>query len=133
MAQQETPEERAIAFGRVVAKAREDAWLSVREAADRAGISEGRWRQVELGYQQVRAGVRVSVRPRPQTVRVMAEAVGADPRKWLARAGHKVPKDLPSLDPHPVGLGLDAEADGLTQEQVDAVRAVIRGMKARDE
>jgi len=33
------------------------AKLSAREAARRAGISEGRWRQIASGYQVVSAGV----------------------------------------------------------------------------
>lgn len=36
-------------------------------------------------------------------------------------------------DAEPVGLGLDADADGLTPAQIEAVRAVIRSMKAPPE
>lgn len=62
--------------------------LSIREAARRAGISEGRWRQVELGYQQVGGGITVPVQPRPQTLAAMCKAISADVAHALQLAGH---------------------------------------------
>lgn len=62
--------------------------LSVRESAKRAGISEGRWRQVELGYQQVGNGITVPVQPRPQTLAAMCKAISADVAQALRLAGH---------------------------------------------
>lgn len=63
--------------------------MSIREAARRAGISEGRWRQVELGYQKMAGGLEAPVHPRPETVVAMCKAVAADPQKGLELAGHR--------------------------------------------
>lgn len=62
--------------------------MSIREAARRAGISESRWRQVELGYQQMAGNIKVPVHPRPETVAAMCNAVATDVRRGLELAGH---------------------------------------------
>jgi hypothetical protein len=62
------------------------AKLSAREAARRAGISEGRWRQIAGGYQVVSAGVYAPVRGPAQTLARMAAVVGVTPAQ-LRRAG----------------------------------------------
>jgi hypothetical protein len=46
-------------WGAAIAAACRQAGLSARAAARRAGISEGRWRQITGGYQVVRPGVYV--------------------------------------------------------------------------
>jgi hypothetical protein len=61
--------------------------MSKREAARRAGISEGRWRQVVTGKQKAGGGVVVPANPRRETVIAMARAVGADANEALRRAG----------------------------------------------
>jgi hypothetical protein len=53
--------------------------LSAREAARRAGISEGRWRQIAGGYQVVSAGVYAPVRGPAATLARMAAVVGVTP------------------------------------------------------
>lgn len=63
--------------------------LSFRKAADAAGMSEGRWRQIELGYQQVASGVRVPAKPKAMTVASMAVVVGMDVDEALVLAGHE--------------------------------------------
>lgn len=68
--------------------------LSKRQAARRAGISEGRWRQIVTGQQKA-GGVVIPVNPRKDTVIAMAEAVGADVSDALVAAGFD-PVDLPS-------------------------------------
>ena len=62
--------------------------MSVREAARRADISEGRWRQVELGFQRMAGGIEVPVHPRPETAAAMARAVGGDVAEALRLTGH---------------------------------------------
>jgi transcriptional regulator with XRE-family HTH domain len=62
------------------------AKLSAREAARRAGISEGRWRQIASGYQVVSAGVYAPVRGPAGTLARMAAVVGVTPAQ-LRRAG----------------------------------------------
>jgi hypothetical protein len=60
--------------------------MSAREAARRAGISEGRWRQITGGYQVVSAGVYAPVRGPAATVARMAAVVGVTPAQ-LRQAG----------------------------------------------
>lgn len=63
--------------------------MSKREAARRAGIAEARWRQIVRGTQRI-SGVDVPVSTRPDTLRRMAAAVGADPAAVLVAAGFPV-------------------------------------------
>jgi hypothetical protein len=67
-------------------KALAGAKLSAREAARRAGISEGRWRQIAGGYQVVSAGVYAPVRGPAETLARMAAVVGVTPAQ-LTEAG----------------------------------------------
>lgn len=55
--------------------------LSIRGVAKAAGISEGRWRQIENGYQSVRKGEYIDVRAPADTLARMAKAVGASPEQ----------------------------------------------------
>ena len=59
--------------------ARKSLGLSKRAAAKRAGISEGRWRQITVGHMRV-GGVEVPVNTKPETLEAMARAVSGEPR-----------------------------------------------------
>jgi transcriptional regulator with XRE-family HTH domain len=66
--------------GVLIESARTQARLSVREAARRAGISEGWWRQVVKGYQSLSGGSFGTVRGVPaETIAKMARAAGVTP------------------------------------------------------
>lgn len=78
-------EDQATAFGEAIKQAR--GGRSVRAMAVRAGMSEGRWRQLEKGYQQVGQGQKIPARPRVNTVMAMARAVGMDVTEALHLAG----------------------------------------------
>ena len=65
----ETPE------GRLIGRATADARVSVRKAAQQAGISESRWRQVVKGAQAISKGVQVPVVAPAATLARMAKAV----------------------------------------------------------
>lgn len=68
--------------GVLIESAREDAGLSKREAARRAGISEGWWRTVVKGYQSLGGGDRGAVRDTPaKTIAKMAAVVGVTPEQ----------------------------------------------------
>lgn len=69
-------------------RARSGLRISIREAARRAGISENRWRQVEAGYQTVRAAIRVPAVATAATLAAMAYVVGLTPAE-LAGAGRE--------------------------------------------
>jgi hypothetical protein len=73
-------------WGALLTEALATAKLSAREAARRAGISEGRWRQIAGGYQVVSPGVYAPVHGPAQTLARMAAAVGVTPAQ-LTRAG----------------------------------------------
>lgn len=60
--------------------------LSARKASARAGISEGRWRQIMNGYQTVSRGNHIPVIGPPETVAAMADAVDLTPEA-LAEVG----------------------------------------------
>lgn len=63
-------------WGTLIAAALGSAGISAREAARRAGISEGRWRQISSGYQVVSPGVYTRVRGPAATLAKMAAVAG---------------------------------------------------------
>ena len=72
--------------GALIAAALKRSRLSARKAAERAGMSEGRWRQIVKGYQTVSAGTNAPVRGPAETVARMAKVVGVTPEQ-LEEAG----------------------------------------------
>ena len=101
-------------WGVLMTKALVRAKLSAREAARRAGISEGRWRQIASGYQVVSAGVYAPVRGPAGTLARMAAVVGVTPAQ-LRRAGR--------TDAARALAAAPAEAD-VGQELLQRVRAM---------
>jgi transcriptional regulator with XRE-family HTH domain len=65
--------------GELIRKARNAAGLSIRAAAERTGISEGRWRQIESGYQSVTQGVFIPTIGPANTLAKMAKTVDLTP------------------------------------------------------
>src|SRR5580693_6565421 len=102
-------------WGAVLATALKRAGLSAREASRRAGISEGRWRQIASGYQVVSPGVYAAVRGPAATLARMAAVAGVtaaqlceagreDAARELARQQQRLPGEemlerLRGLDP----------------------------------
>jgi transcriptional regulator with XRE-family HTH domain len=74
------------AWGALISAARNRAGLSAREAARRAGISEGRWRQIAGGYQVVSTGIYARVHGPAATLARMAAVTGVTPAE-LSAAG----------------------------------------------
>lgn len=77
--------------------------LSARQAATKAGMSEGRWRQIVSGYQSAR-GQHIPVTAPAPTLAHMAKAVGLTPED-LTEAGRgdaaDVLRDLAQTRPEP--------------------------------
>jgi transcriptional regulator with XRE-family HTH domain len=73
-------------WGILISAALARAGLSAREAARRARLSEGRWRQITAGYQVVRPGVYEPVRGPAATLARMAAVAGVTPEQ-LREAG----------------------------------------------
>lgn len=67
--------------GHLIAAAAERLGISIREAARRAGISYGRWRQITQGYQNVSPGSYAVVHAPARTVAKMALVVGITPEQ----------------------------------------------------
>lgn len=72
--------------GELLDRARVALGITQREAARRAKISEGRWRQVVTGVQR-QGGVSIPVNPKPSTLAAMARAVEANVAAVMAAAG----------------------------------------------
>lgn len=87
-------------WGLLIAQALKKSRMSAREAAKRAGMSDGRWRQIVSGYQTVSAGVYAPVRGPAETLARMAQVVGVTPEQ-LEQAGRSDAaaelRELPSL------------------------------------
>jgi hypothetical protein len=67
--------------GKLIAAAAERQDLSIREAARRAGISYGRWRQIVTGYQNVSPGSYAPVHAPARTLAKMAAVVRVTPEQ----------------------------------------------------
>lgn len=65
--------------------------MSKREAARRASISEGRWRQIVTGVQRMGKGNVIPTTTKPETLIAMARAVRADVHAVLTAAGFEPP------------------------------------------
>jgi hypothetical protein len=123
--------------GRLIAAAAKSKNLSIREAARRAGLSYGRWRQVTAGYQNVSPGEFAIVNAPALTVARMAAAVNLTPEQVETQGQRPdaaaimrsddidltapdVPPDsalppiLQGLDPHELGPYLAAVERDLT-------------------
>ena len=71
-------------WGALIISALQAAGLSAREAARRAGLSEGRWRQITGGYQVVSPGVYARVLGPAGTLAKMAAVAGVSPAELRA-------------------------------------------------
>lgn len=98
-------------LGPVLTRAREEAGLSKRAAARRAGISEQLWRRLETGYYTVQ-GERIPINGRDgqnkgagaETIAAAALAVLLDPREALALVGYAPDAAIDPEDPVAVPL-----------------------------
>ncbi|MFI5783197.1 helix-turn-helix domain-containing protein [Nocardia sp. NPDC051570] len=113
-------------FGRLVQEARESAGLSKREAAKRAGISEARWRQLELGYEVIRQQT-FPVKTTPETVAHIAKALGLSRDELLVAAGFDPAMvDIPDeVTFEPVDFA------GLTTDDIEKVRSYVAFLKSQ--
>jgi transcriptional regulator with XRE-family HTH domain len=114
--------------------------MTQREAARLAGISDARWRQLVTGYQSVGQGHYAPLTARAETLARMAAAVGVTPeqlaevdREDAAAVLIRINRE-PAEPTHrsgPVGTGVDpVDLASLSPEELEAVRAVIRAMRA---
>lgn len=84
--------------GRLIAAALKRSGLSARAAAQRAGISDARWRQIVSGYQTV-SGTRVPVRAPADTLARMAQVVGVTAEQLADDGREDAADELRDLGP----------------------------------
>lgn len=111
--------------GQLMQRARETAGYSKRQAAEKAGISEGRWRQLEDGW-EVSRGVRQPVRTTPKTMAQIAHAMGIDESKLLRAAGFR-PDQAAVADVVREQRSIDVS--DLTVDEIAQVRSYISFLK----
>ncbi|WP_157834446.1 helix-turn-helix domain-containing protein [Mycobacteroides abscessus] len=110
--------------------------LSIRRAATLAEISEGRWRQIENGYQQVGAGTQVEAQARPETLARMAKVVGATPAELTqadrddaaqalrALIKYTQPTELHAAHAQPISAADDHHDDNDEIYELEAARSI---------
>lgn len=141
--------------GKLIAAAADRMNLSIREAARRAGISYGRWRQIVTGYQNVSPGSYAEVVAPPRTLAKMAAVVGVTPdemeaagRPDAANAMRSSPVPVaavtasspePAPDPNEIpaiefaramGVAVDNPADPFLRSVRDDISAAVDGSDA---
>ncbi len=75
------------AVGKLLGAARRSLRLSKREAAVRAGFSEGLWRQLESGKRFVTGDLVLEPNPRDENLAAASRAVGLKPKEVFGLAG----------------------------------------------
>jgi transcriptional regulator with XRE-family HTH domain len=112
------------AEGALIQRAMVRQRLSARQAAVKAGISEGRWRQIVSGYQSAR-GQQFPVTAPAATLAHMAAAVGLTPED-LTEAGRGDAADiLRDLNQHGPSQPGPAAARASTSERDEALLKVL--------
>jgi transcriptional regulator with XRE-family HTH domain len=133
--------------GKLIAEALDNLGISIRQAAKRAKISYGRWRQITSGYQNVSPGSWAAVRGPAATVARMARAAGVSPEQ-LEEAGRPDAagklREIIAAEQRPAlmlvpGDSRSGSADGpigrilndpdLSEEEKRGATALIRGMR----
>lgn len=128
--------------GRLIEAATALQDISIREAARRAGISYGRWRQIVKGYQNIGPGIYGPVRNAPaRTVAKMARAAGVTPAQLAAEGGRPdaaailagllKTEDEPTLPgiPPVAAAGPDPMAVRIGQAIADELRKIADGIQ----
>ena len=116
--------------GRLIHDAANRLDLSIREAAKRAGISYGRWRQIVVGYQNISPGVYGAVHAPAKTVAKMAKVVGVTPAQLTEAGRDDAAEALTGLQqPEPATPEQTPETPG--DDVTGAVVAALFGPKER--
>jgi len=124
------------------ARKRRQPRMSGRQAAEKAGISESRWRHIIKGYSTPKAGVYVEVIAPADTLARMGFAVGLTPdelrkadredaaeflEQTLGIGDHPTPVEITDLSTDPRWIDLEAAVAGTPPElreiALDAVQA----------
>lgn len=104
-----------MTLGEKLRQAREERGLTLREAEDRSGVSNGYISQIESGSVK---------QPSPQRLHALAQAYGIDYRELMVMAGH-VPVEAGGGLELPPGLAFDRLSD-LTDFEVEKVNEYVQ-------
>ena len=123
--------------GRLIEAATARLDISIREAARRAGMSYGRWRQIVKGYQNVSRGSYARVTAPARTVARMARAAGVTPAQLAAEGGRPdaaaILADLLEAEDEPTLPGIPAvAADPLTVRIGQVVADEMNRLRGED-
>lgn len=110
---------------------------SARKAAQEAGISEGRWRQIADGYQVISAGNYAPVKGPAETVARMASVAGVSPEELEIADRHDAARELrtlqaaelreaPTLPPHLGHIKDPSPAEAAMLQYLAAMQEQIR-------
>ena len=118
--------------GKLIAEALARSGISIRQAAKRAKISYGRWRQIASGYQNVSPGSFARVRAPAATLARMASVVGVTPDQLTGAGRADAAEILRTLTAEPddeFGAMLGMPPD-LSREEMRLVLAYRAGRDA---
>jgi transcriptional regulator with XRE-family HTH domain len=130
MTQEKSRPDQQKKVGLRIKAAREGAGLSMRAAARQAGISDSRWRQIEMGYQIVQ-GKEKPANPSPEMLATIAATVNLGVSDLLLMAGFDE-SDIPDKPVNNAGSAVLDMSD-LTLEQQAKVRGFVAGLRAANE
>ena len=130
MMQEKSRLEQQKNVGLRIKAARDGLGLSMRAAAHEAGISDSRWRQIEMGYQLIQ-GKQKPANPSAEMLAAIAKAVNLDVLDLLKMAGFSE-DDIPDK-PSPAPGSAVLDMSDMTPEQQAKVRGFAAGLKAADE
>ncbi|WP_196249236.1 helix-turn-helix domain-containing protein [Rhodococcoides fascians] len=114
-------------LGDHIRRARQAMSLSLRKAADRAGISDSRWRQIEKGVQR-RNGVDYPAVTTAETLVSIADAVELDAKELLEIAGFPPEQaDVVTRTP-PAAKSNVIDLNDFPARDAEVIRAFIQGL-----
>lgn len=111
--------------------------LSVRSAADQAGMSDARWRQIAKGFKYEAGGIRVPARAPADTLARMAKVVGATPDQLREAGRDDAAEEMLRADSDPAHIGApleplpDATAEVVERSWSD-VHALVEAVQELD-
>jgi hypothetical protein len=113
-------------WGALITAALASGGISAREAARRAGLSEGRWRQISGGYQVVSPGIYAEVRGPARTLARMAAVAGVTPAQLRASGRDDAAQILASeRDRRPAGEEMIERVKAMDTDQARELLATI--------
>lgn len=105
--------------------------LSVREAARRAGISEGWWRQVVRGYQPLKGGGKAPMTGSAETIAAMANVVGLTPEQLEEAGRGDAAEELYAIREAPTARDTTDPLGGLPNDPAERIAELRRRVEQR--